>query len=63
MQEEKRHNYILKKIITILCVFVMVFYFLPMNVFAQTIREQVQTDETLEEKLTEELEKEQLQLI
>lgn len=48
MQEEIRLKLILKKIIAILCMFVMVFYFLPMNVFADEIREQIQETNDME---------------
>ena len=56
MQKGLRHNRILKKAITILCVFVMVFCFLPMNVFAQEIREQIQENEALQGLTTESIE-------
>lgn len=52
MLKELRQNHILKKSITILCIIVMLFCFLPMNVFAETIRQEVQADikEVPEEK-------------
>lgn len=44
MLKELRQNHILKKSITILCIIVMLFCFLPMNVFAEAIRQGVQTE-------------------
>ena len=53
MQDGTRLNYIRTKVIAILCVFVMTFCFLPMNVFAMSIRQQIQ-ENNLQEEMQEE---------
>ena len=53
MKKTSRYNHILKKTITMLCVFVMVFCFLPMNVFAEAVQEQLKVNEDSEETITE----------
>lgn len=53
MQKTIRPIHILKKSFTILCIFVMLFYFLPLSVFAETLREEIQTNE-ISKELTEE---------
>lgn len=47
MQDKNRLNQILQKTITKLCVFVMVFCFLPINVFAEAIREEIPKEERI----------------
>lgn len=48
MLKKLRQNHFMKKSITILCIIVMLFCFIPVNVFATTIRQELQKEENAE---------------
>lgn len=57
MRKEMSYKYFIQKTFIILCVFILVFYFMPVTVLALAIQEKIDLNEILNEEATKATEK------